>query len=184
MSVKLDKYASYYTTTEILDETGKRKRAQLYNGAYYRYQVDSPTFKKIKIAHAAFAAACALLYACAAVFSGASLGVGGAPAFYVAIPFVLLCLPAGMCIGKCTMFLTLPQRLEFPQYDRYVAALKTWVILLIACGAATLLGQLVYLVLAGAGAREIAFVFPIAALTAAGALFRRFQDKYICTAEA
>ncbi len=183
MGLKLDKYASYYTANDILDENGKRRRAHLYTGRYYRYPVDAATFKKIKIVHAVFAAFCALVYACAAVFSGPSLGVGGAPAVYVAMPFVLLLLPIGMCLGKCAMFLTLPQRLEFPQFDRYVTALKAWVVLLIAFGAAALVGQIVYLILAGASAREIAFACLLAALTAAGALFLRFQGKYKCTIE-
>ncbi len=178
MSIRLDRYASYYEINEILNERGKRRQVLTYRGPSYCYDVDEATFRRIKLAYAAFAVGGAALYAWAALLGASS--IGSAPAFYVVLPFVLLLLPLGMCAGKMVLFLFLSRKLEFPQYDRYVRRLHTWIVLCFAFSAATLLGQLVYLVLGNGGGRDALFAAAAALLAAAAALVLRLQKRYPC----
>ena len=180
----MNKYTQHYTVSEILDANGKLKQTVTYKGPYYRFQVDSETYKRLKLVYAAFAAVTLLAYFLAALLGASSMGAGGAPAFFVVIPFVLLLLPLGMCAGKIIMFLPLSERLEFPQYDKYVTALRTYSILFLVFSAFLLAGQLVYLAFFPANLHDFFLAALAAVLAGAGAFFRRFQNKYICTVDA
>ncbi len=184
VSLRMNKYTQYYTVSEILDGNGKRKQTVTYTGPYYRFQVDSETYKKMKFAYAAFAAVTVLAYVLAALLGASSMGEGGAPAFFVVLPFVLLLLPLGMCAGKIFMFLPLEERLTFPQYDKYVKALKTYAVLFLVFSVLLLIGQLVYLAFFPANTHDFFFAALAAVLAGAGVFFRWFQNKYICTLDA
>ncbi len=184
VSLRMNKYTQYYAVSEILDNNGKRKQTVTYKGPYYQFQVESETYKRMKLVYAAFAAVTLISYVLAALLGASSMGAGGAPAFYVVLPFVLLLLPLGMCAGKIFMFLPLKERLTFPQHDKYVTALKTYGMLYLIFSVLLLIGQLVYLAFFPANTHDFLFAALAVVLAGAGVFFRWFQSKYICTLDA
>lgn len=184
LSLKTDKYASYYTVIETLAPSGKAKKQVIYKGIYYSFHLDDAAYKKLKIIYAAFAGIMLVCYLVIALINASSLGAGHTPAFYTALPFVLLVFPVGMCAGKVFLFQFLPGRLEYPKYDKYVANLKTYSVILLALSLATFIGQLFYLTLSpDTPASDLLFAALAAGLTFLSVCFLRMQHKYICTPE-
>jgi len=180
----MDKYASYYSITEMLAPNGRTKKHVTYIGPYYSFHIDDSAYKKIKTMYAAFAGLMLLCYLAIALIGASSLGTGRPPAIYTALPFVFLIFPLGMCVGKVFLFLFLPGRLEYPKYDKYVVQLKTYSVILLALSLATLVGQLVYLILwRNTPVPDLLFAALAVVLTFLSVCFLRTQHKYICTPE-
>jgi hypothetical protein len=184
LSLKADKYASCYTVIENITPNGKTKKQVIYNGIYYSFHLDDAAYKRLKNMYAAFAGLMLVCYFVIAFIKASSLGAGHTPALYTALPFVFLLVPIGMCAGKVFLLLFLPNKLEYPKYDKYVVHLKTYSAILFALCVATLVGQLAYLILSpDTPVSDYLFAVLAAFLTFLSVCFLREQRKYICTPE-
>jgi hypothetical protein len=74
VSLRMNKYTQYYAVSEILDNNGKRKQTVTYKGPYYQFQVESETYKRMKLVYAAFAAVTLISYVLAALLGASSMG--------------------------------------------------------------------------------------------------------------
>ena len=173
-------YAKDYKVEDRL-ENGRVKRITVYTGKYYKFEGDDGENRRIKrryglLAFLAFACYVGLLF-----LPASSMGAGSDLAFYVAIPCILLLLPAGITAGKTVMLLFTGRRMVRADYDKYVVLLKGYTVAYLILAAATALAQLVYLCIRGFSLADGAFAGLALVETGIVFLYWRLQKKYVCS---
>ena len=170
------KYIKDYRLIETVDERGRIRSDYEYIGADYRYVLGAEAAgreRKLLLA---------LCGAGIAAFAAALLpNAAGSHALYVTLPFLFTAIPLGIVIDTLLSAMPRTEPLRHQQADmlenRYPPA-ALWTAI---CPAASLVGQVVRLLLGGAvGWGDGVFLFCAAVLTAVGAVLFSRRGRVLC----
>ena len=138
---------AYADDYELADAAGPGdERALRYTGKYCRFMLSKETLRAYKLKYALLLFAMAVLYVGIGLLGSAAFGGRGAPpAAYVALPYALLLLPAGLSVGRGAVLAALRRPLERAEYDRYLVRQKGVLAAALPCAAALVLGFCLFL---------------------------------------
>lgn len=165
MRKRTKEYAGDYELSEAARAGGER--ALRYTGKYCRFALPERTLLAYKLRYALLLLAMAALYIGIGLLGSTALGGRGAPpAVYVALPYALLLLPAGLLLGRGAVLIALRRPLERAAYDRYLLRQKGVLLAALVCALALALGLCLFLMFGGYGK-----ILPELPALAAAALF-------------
>lgn len=174
MSKRHPTYKDIYNKDYVRNDLG----SCIYTGAYYMYDLPAGKLKWLKFTYFSIALVMLVLFV-----AGGYMNNPGGRVIYVILPYITMFLPIAFMLSDTVKIVFSDNKMTYKQYNRSVLQLKRSCVALIVISAASIAGELSYLVFNDSHAifsSEIPYLLVCFTICSISIIFNFIQRKTLC----